>query len=71
MLIDLICNFEYMVIPAESGTAHSPSPHLAILPEVRHVRGPHDAFIEAIETAYEGGEDPYLMAISNQAAKDV
>ena len=51
MLIDLNCNFEYKVIPAESGTAHSPSPRLAILDEVGQLRGPHDAFIEAIETA--------------------
>ena len=51
MLIDLICNFEYKVITAESGTAHSPSPHLAFLHEVRQVRGPHDAVIEATETA--------------------
>ena len=47
----LICNVEFKAISAESGTAHGLSPVLAILDEVGQVRGPHDAFIEAIETA--------------------
>ena len=51
MLIGLVCNVEYKAISAESGTAHGYSPSLAILDEVGQVRGPHDAFIEAIETA--------------------
>ena len=71
MLIDLICNFQYKVIPAESGTAHGPSPHLAFLDEDGQVRGPHDAFIKAIETAQGAHEDPLLIAISTQAATDV
>ena len=71
MLIDLICNFEYKVIPVEGGNTDRPSPHLAILDEVRQVRGPHDAFIEAIETAQGAHDDPLLIAISSQAAKDV
>ena len=48
MLIGLICNVEYKAISAESGTAHGLSPRLAILDQVGQVRGPHDAFIEAI-----------------------
>ncbi len=71
MLIDLICNFEYKVKPAESVTVHSLSLRLAILDEVGQVRGPHDAFIEAIETAQGAHEDPVLIAISTQAATDV
>ena len=51
MLVGLICNVEFKAISAESGTAHGLSPVLAILDEVGQVRGPHDAFIEAIETA--------------------
>ncbi len=53
MLIGLVCNVEYKAISAESGTAHGYSPSLAILDEVGKVRGPHNAFIEAIETAYQ------------------
>ncbi len=51
MLVGLICNVEFKAIRAESGTAHGLSPVLAILDELRQVRGPHDAFVEAIETA--------------------
>ena len=58
MLIGLICNVEYRAISAESGTAHGLSPSLAILDEVGQVRGPHDAFIEAIETAQGAHDDP-------------
>ena len=70
-LIGLICNVEYKAISAESGTAHGLSPRLAILDEIGQVRGPHDAFIEAIETAQGAHEDPVLIAISTQAATDV
>jgi len=70
MLIGLVCNVEYKAISAESGTAHGLSPRLAILDEVGQVRGPHDAFIEAIETAQGAHDDPLLIAISTQAATD-
>ena len=51
MLIGLICKVKYKAIFAVRGTAHGLSPSLAILDEIGQVRGPHDAFIEAIETA--------------------
>jgi phage terminase large subunit-like protein len=51
MLVGLICNVEFKAISAESGTAHGLSPVLAILDELGQVRGPQDAFVEAIETA--------------------
>ena len=70
MLIGLVCNVEYKAISAESGTAHGLSPILAILDELGQVRGPHDAFIEAIETAQGAHVDPLLIAISTQAATD-
>jgi phage terminase large subunit-like protein len=70
MLIGLVCNVEYKAISAESGTAHGLSPVLAILDEVGQVRGPHDAFIEAIETAQGAHNEPLLIAISTQAATD-
>lgn len=71
MLIGLVMNVEYQAISAEAGTAHGLSPILAILDEVGQVKGPHDAFVEAIETsqgAYEG--QALLFAISTQAATD-
>ena len=70
MLIGLVCNVEYKAISAESGTAHGYSPSLAILDEVGKVRGPHNAFIEAIETAQGVHDDPILIAISIQAGTD-
>ena len=53
-----------------SGTAHGLSPRLAVLDEIGQVRGPHDAFIEAIETAQAAHNDPLLFAISTQATTD-
>ena len=69
-LIGLVKNVEYKAISAEAGTAHGLSPVLAILDEVGQVRGPSDAFIEAIETAQGAHADPLLIAISTQAATD-
>jgi phage terminase large subunit-like protein len=43
---------------------------LAILDEVGQVKGPHDPFIEAIETSQGAHENPLLLAISTQAAND-
>jgi len=70
MLVGLICNVEFKAISAESGTAHGLSPVLAILDELGQVRGPHDAFVEAIETAQGAHANPLLFAISTQAATD-
>lgn len=69
-LIGLPMNVEYKAMSAEAGTAHGYSPVLAILDEVGQVRGPTDAFIEAIETAQGAHEDPLLIAISTQASTD-
>ena len=70
MLVGLICNIEFKAISAEGGTAHGLSPVLAILDELGQVRGPHDAFVEAIETAQGAHANPLLIAISTQAATD-
>lgn len=69
-LIGLPMNVEYRAISAEAGTAHGLSPILAILDEIGQIRGPHDAFVEAIETAQGAHDAPVLLAISTQAAKD-
>ena len=70
VLLGLLCNVEYKAISAEAGTAHGLSPVLAVLDEVGQVRGSHDPFIEAIETAQGAHDDPLLIAISTQAATD-
>ena len=69
-LIGLPMNVEYEASSAEAGTAHGFSPVLAILDEVGQVRGPTDAFVEAIETSQGAHDDPILLAISTQAATD-
>ena len=69
-LVGLSRNVKYRAISAEAGTAHGLSPVLAILDEVGQVRGPSDAFVEAIETAQGAHADPLLIAISTQAATD-
>ena len=66
----LAMNVEYKAISAEAGTAHGLSPVLAILDEVGQIKGPYDAFVEAIETAQGAYENPLLIAISTQAATD-
>jgi phage terminase large subunit-like protein len=70
MLIGLTMNVEYKAISAEAGTAHGLSPVVAILDEVGQVRGPYDAFVEAIITAQGAHDNPLLLAISTQAATD-
>lgn len=69
-IVGLPMNVEYKAISAEAGTAHGLSPVLAILDEVGQVKGPHDPFIEAIETAQGAYENPLRIAISTQAATD-
>jgi phage terminase large subunit-like protein len=69
-LVGLAMNTEYRATSAEAGTAHGMSPVLAILDEVGQVKGPHDAFIEAIETSQGAHDAPLLIAISTQAASD-
>lgn len=69
-LLGLTMNVEYRAISAEAGTAHGLSPIVAILDEVGQIKGPHDAFVEAIETAQGAHEAPVLFAISTQAPTD-
>lgn len=70
-LLGLPMNVEYKAISADAKGAHGGSPIVAILDEVGQIKGPHDAFVEAIETsqgAYDG--KALLIAISTQAATD-
>lgn len=69
-IIGLPMNVDYRAISAEAGTAHGHSPVVAILDEIGQVKGPSDAFVEAIETAQGAYDDALLIAISTQAATD-
>ena len=69
-LIGLPMNTEYKALAAEGTTAHGLSPVLAILDEVGQVKGPQDAFIDAITTAQGAHDNPLLIAISTQAPTD-
>lgn len=69
-LIGLPMNTEYRALAAEGTTAHGLSPVLAILDEVGQIKGPQDAFIDAITTAQGAHEAPLLVAISTQAPTD-
>lgn len=67
-LLGLVMNVEYQAISADAKGAHGGSPIVAILDEVGQIRGPTDAFVEAIETsqgAYDG--KALLIAISTQS----
>lgn len=70
-LVGLPMNVEYQAISADAKGAHGGSPIVAILDEVGQIKGPTDAFVEAIETsqgAYDG--KALLIAISTQAPTD-
>lgn len=69
-LIGKPMNVEYKALAAEGKTTHGLSPILAILDETGQVKGPHDSFIEAVETAQGAHENPLLISISTQAATD-
>lgn len=69
-LIGLPMNTEFRALAADGTTAHGLSPVLAILDEVGQVKGPQDAFIDAITTAQGAHEHPLLIAISTQAPTD-
>lgn len=69
-LIGLALNVEYRALAAEGSTSHGLSPVLAILDELGQVRGDHDDFVEAIETASGAYDDALRLIISTQAPTD-
>ena len=70
ILSGLMCNVEYRAINVKSGTAHGLSPKLAIMDELGQILGPHDPFVEAIETSQGAHLSPLLIAISTHASTD-
>lgn len=69
-LIGLPMNVEYKALAAEGRTAHGLSPVVVILDELGQVRGPQDAFVEALETAQGAYDDGLQLVISTQAPTD-
>lgn len=69
-LIGLPMNVEYRALAAEGKTAHGLSPVVVILDELGQVRGPHDPFVEALETAQGAYDDGLQLVISTQAPTD-
>lgn len=69
-LIGLTMNTEYKALAAEGKTAHGLSPVVVILDELGQVRGPYDAFVEALETAQGAYDDGLQLVISTQAPTD-
>lgn len=69
-LVGLLMNTEYRALAAEGKTAHGGSPLVAILDEAGQVRGPYNAFFEAITTSQGAYEKPLQIWISTQAPTD-
>ena len=69
-IVGLAKNVEYRALAAEAGSNHGLSPIVAILDEVGQVKGPHDPFVEAIETSQGAYDNALLFAISTQAPTD-
>lgn len=63
-------NVEYQALAAEASTKHGLSPWLVIFDELGQVRGPKDAFVEALETAQGAYDDAMQIVISTQAPTD-
>lgn len=69
-LIGLTMNTEYRALAAEGKTAHGLSPVVVILDELGQVKGSHDPFVEALETAQGAYDDGLQLVISTQAPTD-
>lgn len=63
-------NVEFQALSAEASTKHGLSPWLIIFDELGQVRGPKDAFVEALETAQGAYDDGLKIVISTQAPTD-
>lgn len=61
---------QYSALSAEGKTAHGDGPLVAILDEAGQVKGPYDAFFEAILTSQGAYNNPILFIISTQAPTD-
>lgn len=69
-LIGKVMNAEYRALSADGDKNHGLSPALVIFDELGQVRGPKDAFVEALETAQGAYDDGLQLVISTQAPTD-
>ncbi|WP_336747769.1 terminase TerL endonuclease subunit [Aureimonas altamirensis] len=69
-IIGLAKNVEYFALSKDADSNHGLSLVLAIIDEVGQVKGPHDAFVEMVETSQGAYDNSLLLAISTQAATD-
>jgi len=69
-IVGLLMNTEYEALAAEGATAHGGSPIVAILDELGQVKGPTDAFVDAMVTSQGAYDNPLLIVISTQAPTD-
>ena len=61
---------EYSALSAEGATNHGGSPMIAIMDEAGQIKGPYDAFYEALTTGQGAYDDAMLLIISTQAPTD-
>jgi len=69
-IIGLAKNVEYKALSADGSTAHGLSPILAILDESGQVKGPSNAFLDAVMTSQGAHSNPLQIFISTQAPTD-
>jgi phage terminase large subunit-like protein len=69
-IFGLLMNVEYSALSAEGTTNHGGSPMVAIMDEAGQIKGPHDAFYEALTTGQGAYDDALLLIISTQAPTD-
>ena len=69
-IIGLKDNVTYKALSADGSTAHGLSPILAILDESGQVKGPSNAFLDAVMTSQGAHSNPLQIFISTQAPTD-
>lgn len=69
-LVGKLMNVEYRALSADGDKNHGLSPALVIFDELGQVKGPKDAFVEALETAQGAYDDGLQLVISTQAPTD-
>lgn len=66
-LLGIKRNVSYKALSSEGKTTHGLSPIVAIMDELGQVKGPTDAFVEAVETAQGAYKNALYLVISTQA----
>lgn len=69
-IMGLPMGVEYSALSAEGETNHGGSPMVAIMDEAGQIKGPYDAFYEALTTGQGAYDEAMLFIISTQAPTD-